>query len=106
MTQKIKAFDDPQPMDKRLIVAAQIMLVFTGCSPKGCVLVKGGALPEDSPLGAVHVDTFYISKTEVTWGEWKEVRTWALANGYWDLASVQQSVGDNIRCRMLVGTMS
>jgi formylglycine-generating enzyme required for sulfatase activity len=94
MTQKIKAFDDPQPMDKRLIVAAQIMLVFTGCSPKGCVLVKGGALPEDSPLGAVPVDTFYIGKTEVTWGEWKEVRTWALANGYLDLASVQQSVGD------------
>jgi formylglycine-generating enzyme required for sulfatase activity len=41
------------------------------------------------------VGTFYIGKTEVTWGEWKEVRTWAAANGYTDLANVGQGVGDN-----------
>ena len=59
------------------------------------VLVAGGALPASSDLGAVTVQTFYIGKTEVTWGEWKTVRTWAAANGYTDLANVGQGVGDN-----------
>ena len=60
----------------------------------GCVLVKGGKLlPESSLLGAAPVDSFYIGKTEVTWGEWKTVRTWAVANGYTDLANVGQGVG-------------
>ncbi len=58
-------------------------------------LVTGGTLPASSPLGAVPVNTFYIGKTEVTWGEWQEVRTWAVANGYPDLAGRGQGVGDN-----------
>jgi formylglycine-generating enzyme required for sulfatase activity len=41
------------------------------------------------------VDTFYIGRTEVTWGEWQTVRTWAVANGYSDLANVGGGVGDN-----------
>jgi formylglycine-generating enzyme required for sulfatase activity len=58
-------------------------------------LVTGGTLPASSELGAVPVDTFYIGKTEVTWGEWKFVRTWAVANGYTDLDGVGQGTGDN-----------
>jgi formylglycine-generating enzyme required for sulfatase activity len=34
------------------------------------------------------VATFQIGKYEVTWGEWKGVRDWALANGYTDLVGV------------------
>jgi formylglycine-generating enzyme required for sulfatase activity len=34
------------------------------------------------------VGTFVIGKYEVTWGEWKEVRAWGVANGYSDLAGV------------------
>jgi len=65
-------------------------------SPIGTfALVTGGTLPATSELGALPVDTFYIGKTEVTWGEWKTVRTWAVANGYTDLAGVGQGVGDN-----------
>ena len=65
-------------------------------SPLGTfTLVKGGTLPASSPLGAVPVDTFYIGRTEVTWGEWKTVRAWAVANGYTDLDGVGQGVGDS-----------
>jgi formylglycine-generating enzyme required for sulfatase activity len=59
------------------------------------VLVTGGTLPASSELGAVSVNTFYIGKTEVTWGEWQTVRTWAVANGYTDLSGVGYGVGDN-----------
>lgn len=58
-------------------------------------LVTGGTLPASSPLGAVPVDTFYIGKTEVTWGEWQTVRTWAVTNGYTDLANVGKGVGES-----------
>jgi formylglycine-generating enzyme required for sulfatase activity len=65
-------------------------------SPSGTfALVTGGTLPASSPLGAVPVDTFYIGKTEVTWGEWQTVRTWAVANGYTDLDGVGQGDGAN-----------
>ena len=63
--------------------------------PTGFALVSGGKLPASSPLGAVSVDAFYIGKTEVTWGEWQTVRTWAVANGYTDLANVGQGLGDS-----------
>ena len=42
------------------------------------VTVTGGPLP---PI-------FQVGKYEVTWGEWKEVRDWAVTNGYSDLAGV------------------
>jgi sulfatase modifying factor 1 len=65
-------------------------------SPIGTfALVTSGTLPESSELGALPVDTFYIGKTEVTWGEWQVVRTWAVSNGYTDLANVGAGVGDN-----------
>ena len=52
------------------------------------VTVQGGTLPASSGLGNQTVATFRIGKYEVTWGEWKTVRDWALTNGYSDLAGV------------------
>jgi formylglycine-generating enzyme required for sulfatase activity len=71
-------------------------VVSISASPIGAfALVTGGTLPASSSLGAVSVATFYMGKTEVTWGEWKAVRTWATANGYTDLAGVGNGTGDN-----------
>ena len=58
-------------------------------------LVTGGTLPASSKLGAAPVATFYIGKTEVTWGEWQLVRTWAVENGYPDLDGVGEGEGGN-----------
>jgi formylglycine-generating enzyme required for sulfatase activity len=52
------------------------------------VAVQGGTLPQGSQFAGQTVATFSIGKYEVTWGEWKEVRDWAVANGYSDLAEV------------------
>jgi formylglycine-generating enzyme required for sulfatase activity len=57
-------------------------------SVPGMVTVLGGRLPQNSELAGKLVSTFYIGKYEVTWGEWKEVRDWAVANGYSDLSGV------------------
>jgi sulfatase modifying factor 1 len=53
------------------------------------VTVQGGALPSGSGLAGQVVAAFQIGKYETTWGEWKTVRDWAVANnkGY-DLAGV------------------
>ena len=55
----------------------------------GMITVKGGTLPSGSELAGQTVATFQIGKYETTWGEWKAVRDWAVANnkGY-DLAGV------------------
>ena len=52
------------------------------------VSVQGGALPQASQLAGQRVDDFEIGRYEVTWGQWKEVRDWAVENGYGDLAGV------------------
>jgi formylglycine-generating enzyme required for sulfatase activity len=59
------------------------------------VLVQGGTLPLGSELAGQPVATFRIGKYEVTWDEWQAVRTWAVANGYSDLAGVGQGAGGN-----------
>jgi formylglycine-generating enzyme required for sulfatase activity len=59
------------------------------------VQVLGGTLPDDSELKGQVVGDFQIGKTEVTWGEWKAVRAWAVDNGYSDLANVGAGNGDN-----------
>jgi formylglycine-generating enzyme required for sulfatase activity len=41
----------------------------------------------DAPRRTVALDAYYIGKYEVTKAEWDEVRTWALFNGYADLAA-------------------
>jgi formylglycine-generating enzyme required for sulfatase activity len=64
------------------------------------VIVQGGTLPSSSQLAGQKVATFQIGKYETTWGEWKSVRDWAVANkkGY-DLAGVggtyPEGSGDN-----------
>jgi hypothetical protein len=73
---------------------AQLEMLLPEVKDKGLVLVNGGMLSASSKLGALPVDTFYIGKTEVTWAEWQTVCTWAVANGYTDLANVGQGLGD------------
>ena len=48
------------------------------------ILVEGGRVPSGSPQGWIvgEVGSFFISKYEISWGEWKEVRAWAQAKGY------------------------
>jgi formylglycine-generating enzyme required for sulfatase activity len=41
----------------------------------------------DAPSVTVNVSTFYMGKHEVTKALWEEVRTWAVTNGYTDLAT-------------------
>jgi formylglycine-generating enzyme required for sulfatase activity len=64
-------------------------------SPVSTVKVLGGTLPSGSQLAGQVVGDFYIGKTEVTWGEWKTVRDWAVNNGYSDLAGIGAGTGDN-----------
>jgi sulfatase modifying factor 1 len=52
------------------------------------IVVEGGTLPDSSKLAGTKVSAFQIGKYEVTWDEWLEVRAWAVANGYTDLADV------------------
>jgi formylglycine-generating enzyme required for sulfatase activity len=59
------------------------------------VAVKGGVLPEGSGLAGQVVEDFSIGRTEVTWGEWKAVRDWAVVNGYADLAGVGGTYPEN-----------
>lgn len=47
------------------------------------IKVDGGTIPNTEAV----ISSFWISKYEVTWAEWKEVRDWAVTNGY-DLAAV------------------
>jgi hypothetical protein len=58
------------------------------------VLVQGGTLPQSSALAGQTVSAFHIARFETTWAEWKQVRTWAAANGY-DIGTAGQGSGDN-----------
>lgn len=57
-------------------------------------LVPGGSLPALSALGAIEVATFSLGRYEVTWGLWKQVRDWAVQNGY-DLAAIGAGCEDD-----------
>ena len=57
------------------------------------VRVQGGAITMFSELplpSGTQIDEFFIGKTEVTWGEWQEVRDWAIQNGYPDMPLVDR----------------
>ena len=54
----------------------------TGIEEVGMVIVECGTLSTSSSLDGTTVDTFFIGRYEVTWGEWQEVRDWAMANNY------------------------
>jgi formylglycine-generating enzyme required for sulfatase activity len=62
---------------------------------EGMVNVLGGTMPPSSELGRLAVAGFKIAKYEVTWGEWKTVRAWAVNRGYEDLVGVGTGTGDN-----------
>jgi formylglycine-generating enzyme required for sulfatase activity len=72
---------DAQQLRAELVAAGVL-------APANMVIVAGGTLPQGSGLAGQTVATFQIGKYEVTWGEWKEVRDWAVLNGYSDLAGV------------------
>ncbi len=42
---------------------------------------------DDAPVHAVTVGAYHLGKTEVTKGEWDEVRAWAAGHGYTDLSA-------------------
>jgi formylglycine-generating enzyme required for sulfatase activity len=65
------------------------------------VTVQGGTLPQSSQLAGQKVQAFQIGRTEVTWGEWKTVRTWATVNGYSDLATAGAGTADNHPVQMV-----
>jgi hypothetical protein len=46
------------------------------------VLIQGGNMPKDSELRGQRIPAFEIARFEATFGEWKEVQFWAVANGY------------------------
>ena len=58
------------------------------------VLVEGGTLPDASELAGKSVKSFYLGRTEVTWLEWKKVRSWAADNGY-DIGNVGEGSGND-----------
>ena len=58
------------------------------------VFVEGGTLPDASELAGKSVKSFYIGRTEVTWLEWKKVRSWAADNGY-DIGNVGAGSGND-----------
>ena len=62
----------------------------------GMSLIPGGSFTmgrtsgdtdADAPPTSVTLSPFYIQKTETTKAEWDEVRSWAVNNGYTDLAA-------------------
>ena len=52
------------------------------------------------PVHTVYVDAFYMDKCEVTWGKWKEVRDWAVNNGY-DLSGIGEGKAENHPVQMV-----
>lgn len=52
----------------------------TELSPADMVRIEGGTLSLDTGSGII--ESFYLGRTEVTWGEWLEVRAWAANHGY------------------------
>jgi formylglycine-generating enzyme required for sulfatase activity len=52
------------------------------------VWVQGGILPQSSQLAGTAVSNFVIGRTEVTWHEWQEIRSWAVGHGYTDMANL------------------
>ena len=59
------------------------------------IIVKGRTLPASSKLAGQTLKDFYIRKFEVTWGDWKKIRDWAVINDYSDLANVGAGSGND-----------
>lgn len=65
-------------------LAAEMTLIPAGSFTMGRT---SGDTDSDAPPVAVHLSAFYAGRHEVTKSLWDGVRTWAMANGYTDLAS-------------------
>ena len=50
--------------------------------------INAGTDPELGSYSLNVIEPFHMDTTEVTWAKWKEVRDWAVTNGYQDLAEV------------------
>ncbi|MCB1203893.1 MAG: SUMF1/EgtB/PvdO family nonheme iron enzyme, partial [Verrucomicrobiae bacterium] len=48
---------------------------------------KSGDTDADAPPTTVTLSPFYLQQTETTKAQWDDVRTWAVNNGYTDLAT-------------------
>ena len=77
------------------LVEKEVQITVAPDVQNNMVTVQGGTLPEGSALVGQTVPTFQIGKYEVSWDEWQTVRTWAVANGYTDLAGVGQGSASN-----------
>ena len=42
----------------------------------------GESSSDELPVHTVDISTYYMDKTEVTWGKWQEVYNWAISHGY------------------------
>jgi formylglycine-generating enzyme required for sulfatase activity len=62
--------------------------------PAEFAYVAKGTLPSSSELSGQSVSSFYIAKTETTWGQWQSVRAYAAANGY-DIGSAGAGNGND-----------
>ncbi|GEM_PF-1384467 len=62
--------------------------------PADMILVPGGELPAISLLGPLDQPTFALSRYEVTWGLWREVRDWAASKGY-DIGAIGAGCADD-----------
>jgi formylglycine-generating enzyme required for sulfatase activity len=58
------------------------------------VFVEGGTLPYTSEFAGKSVESFWISRTEVTWLECKGVRNWAADTGY-DIGNMGEGRGND-----------
>ena len=66
----------------RWIVGWSVFLAVVAVGKAEMVLVEGGQLLADSEVREKRVGRFWVGKYEVQWGEWKEVREWAVKKGY------------------------
>jgi autotransporter-associated beta strand protein len=64
-----------------IAVLASTGLITPNFSPE-MISVMGGSMPGNSAFAGQAVDSFLIGKYEVTFGEWLEVKNWAILNGY------------------------
>ena len=64
-----------------IAVLASTGLITPNFSPE-MISVMGGFMPGNSAFAGQAVDSFQIGKYEVTFGEWLEVKNWAILNGY------------------------
>lgn len=67
-----------------------------GLIPAGFALIPSGAFTmgrtsgdtdTNAPPVTINLSSFHMQTTEVPWGQWKQVRTWALEHGYTDLGT-------------------